>query len=288
MAESFSQKTKTELSEINIKHRCCKRAFLSGILYSEDVELDVIFKTDNAALANVVYKAALVFSRTEGDVTGDIREDAETFAVRINKDVAEDILHGDDGRSCENCEKAYLRGIFCSCGTVTEPDRGYHLELVLKDDAAADELADRLTSLGFAPKKTQRKGRSTTGVYFKESEAVEDFLNFIGANRSAFELMNVKIYKDLRNNANRYANCDAANIDKTVQASRQQIDAILKLVEVLGYDMIPDELHQTIDLRIANPSVSLAELAQLHTPPITKSGVSHRLKKIMKLAQGIK
>lgn len=297
MQESFSQKTKTELSEIYIKHKCCKNAFLYGLFSSADRygPDEIYFRTENESIAHLADKFsgeffdALTTEHSES-LNIDLHENGEGYYIKFIEPASRMFYEYFDRPlgeifMCGSCERSYLRGVFCSCGTVTEPGRGYHLEMSFRDDSAADALAEQLRSLGLSPKKTYRKGRSSKGVYFKESEAMEDFLNYIGAQKSAFELMNVKIYKDLRNNANRYANCDAANIDKTVQASRQQIDAIERLIDSLGYEMIPEELHQTVDLRIANPDSSLAELAEMHRPPITKSGVSHRLKRIMKLAQ---
>lgn len=119
------------------------------------------------------------------------------------------------------------------------------------------------------------------GIYFKDSEEIVDILGHIGANRAAFELLNVKIYKDIRNNVNRVSNCELANIGKTVAASNEQMKAIETIIQSGKADELPDELRATLDIRAAFPNATLSELAEKHTPPITKSGVNHRLKRLI-------
>lgn len=184
-----------------------------------------------------------------------------------------------DGFICSECRSVFLRGVFIKCGTIVKPDSGYHLELIMPDSAAADAVSAILNDSGLAPKTTVRKG--TPVLYYKESEAIEDFLNYIGAHKAAFELINMKILKDIRNNVNRAANCDAANITKTINAAQVQVDAISALIESGKIEEIPSELRETAYLRLQYPDLSLSELAQLHAPPISKSGLNHRLNKIM-------
>ena len=134
---------------------------------------------------------------------------------------------------------------------------------------------------GFMPKVTKRRGLNV--IYLKDHEAVSDFLILIGAQNASFELINNKIRKEFRNNANRQTNCDAANITRTVSSAHYQIEAINDLKRWSAYESLSPELLETAKLRIENAGATLNELAQMHHPPITKSGVNHRLKKIVNL-----
>ena len=184
---------------------------------------------------------------------------------------------------CDDCVKYFLRGVFLEFGTITNPDKSYHLELVLNNEITADSLAEVLTKYDMEPKKINRKNNYV--LYYKESERIVDFLYIIGANKSAFHMMNTKIRKELRNNANRHANCDTANIDKTVSASMNHIDAINVLIANGGINDLPEELKETAYLRLDNPDITLSELAAIHNPPISKSGVNYRLKKLSEISK---
>jgi DNA-binding protein WhiA len=183
---------------------------------------------------------------------------------------------------CELCRQAFLRGAFVECGTVNAPGHACHLEFSVSDDGRCTELAMLLSELGQSPGITLRRRTSSAGIYFKGGEAVEDILNLIGAQKAAFALMDAKIVRELRNNANRCANCDAANIYKTVDAAQNQIEAISRVLASGSADIAP-ELLETARLRTENPDATLSELAALHIPPLTKSGVKPRLDRIQKL-----
>jgi DNA-binding protein WhiA len=187
---------------------------------------------------------------------------------------------------CPECKKYFIRSVFLICGTVTNPQYAYHLELIIKNEALVPPLIELLTECVTAPKTSRRKSRYI--LYYKESEAIEDFLSFIGAQNAAFDLMNTKILKDLRNTANRLANCDTANIGKSVTAAMEHIDAIHRLIKSGGFNKISDELQQTALLRLENDNATLEELAVMHDPPISKSGVNHRLKKLISMSLQIK
>ena len=185
---------------------------------------------------------------------------------------------------CQFCGWSFVKGVFLSCGTITKPENSYHLEFLMRDAAAATEFAAFLEQLGTSPRITER-GETARGVYFKDSESIVDILGYIGANRAAFDILNVKIYKDLRNNANRVSNCELANIGKTVAASNGQMRAIETIISSGRADELPEALRETLDLRMAFPDATLSELAAKHDPPITKSGVNHRLKKLTEFAK---
>lgn len=184
---------------------------------------------------------------------------------------------------CDDCLKYFLRGVFITYGTITNPHKSYHMEIIVNNREAADSLFDLLSEIGMEPKKIKRKNHYI--LYYKESEIIVDFLNLIGANKSAFHIMNTKILKEIRNNANRLANCDTANIDKTVSAAKTHMDAIKILISGGIIHKMPNELKETAYLRLNNPDITLNELAQLHNPPISKSGVNHRLKKLTDIAR---
>ena len=181
------------------------------------------------------------------------------------------------------CRASFLRGAFLAGGSVTDPNKRYHLELATGHNNITRELAALLRDGDFSPKATVRAGNHLT--YFKHSESIEDFLTTIGAPVAAMEVMTAKVEKSIRSSTNRRVNCDAANLDKTVEAAQEQIAAIRRLDKARGLTSLPDKLHQTALLRIENPELNLSQLAELCDPPVTKSALSHRLRKIIQLSE---
>ena len=175
----------------------------------------------------------------------------------------------------------FLGGAFLACGSVTDPSKSYHLEFAVPDEALCDELEE--LAGGIAPfKRSQRKGVPI--LYLKESEQIEDMLTFLGATRASLTMMEVKIYKDFRNKANRQTNCETANIDKTINAAANQAADIELLVERLGWEGIPDDLRELARLRLENPEYSLREIGEALRAPMSRSGVSHRFQRLKELA----
>lgn len=198
---------------------------------------------------------------------------ARTVAHHINLG----ILEGD-------CDRvSFLRGAFLAGGSVTDPVKRYHLELVTGHTSVCRELRSLLLEMGFAPKDSLRGSASVT--YFKQSGAIEDLLTTMGAPLSAMVVMQTSVEKHMANAMNRLTNCDMANADKITDAARVQLDAIRAIEQGPGLDSLPTVLQETAFLRIANPSCSLAELAQLAVPPVTKSCMNHRVRKLMEYAQ---
>ena len=175
-----------------------------------------------------------------------------------------------------------MRGAFLAGGSITDPAKSYHLELVTAHYNVSRETYSILLELGFTPKDAARGGNYIT--YFKQSEAIEDFFTLIGAPIAAMDIMSAKVEKDMRNAVNRRVNCDSANADKTVSAAQEQLEAIKRLERRAAFDELPEKLRETALLRIANPEASLADLAMLAIPPVSKSCISHRLRKLMELA----
>ena len=194
---------------------------------------------------------------------------ADTVSHHINLGVLEN----------ECCRESFFRGAFLAGGSVTDPAKNYHLELVTPHYHVASELYVLLSEAELPPKSLRRSGNYVT--YFKQSTAIEDFLTKLDASQSAMALMEAKIEKELRNSVNRRVNCDTANVSKTVDASAAQLEAIARL----ELDDLPERLRETARLRLEYPELSLSELAVLFDPPMTKSGLNHRLRDLKKLAE---
>jgi len=182
------------------------------------------------------------------------------------------------------CQRSFVRGAFLTGGAITDPAKSYHLELVTDHFNVSRQTYSLILEMEFSPKETARGGNYI--IYFKQSSAIEDFLTLIGAPLHAMKLMSAKIEKDMRNSVNRKVNCDTANVTKTVDAASVQIEAITKLEADGGLEDLPEKLRQTALLRLENPELSLKELAEISTPPVTKSCLNHRLRKLIELSEG--
>lgn len=180
----------------------------------------------------------------------------------------------------------FLRGIFLSCGTVSVQKAGYHLELSVHSDKKCEQLYNLIQEQGMKINRSSRRG--VPFLYTKDSENIADFLTFIGAMQSSMEIMNIKIYKEFRSNINRVVNCEAANIGKTVAAAAKQIEDIRFIMECGEYEKLSPELKELASLRIENPDISLNELGKLLDPPISRSGVNHRLERLKLIAEELR
>jgi len=184
----------------------------------------------------------------------------------------------------ECCRRSFIRGAFLTGGAITNPEKRYHLELVTDHFNVSRETYSLLLDMEFTPKEATRGGNYV--IYFKQSTAIEDFLTLIGAPLHAMELMSAKIEKDMRNSVNRKVNCDTANVAKTVDASVTLIGAIRKIISAGEFENLPEKLRQTAQLRLQNPELSIKELAEISVPPVTKSCLNHRLRKLVELSEG--
>ena len=180
----------------------------------------------------------------------------------------------------------FTAGAFLACGSVNDPSKEYHMEFTVPEEGLAVQLATLLGDIGVTTGMMTRRGQYV--VYIKGSESIEDTLTFIGAQQCTLELMNVKIYKDVRNKANRIANCDAANIDKVVSAAMKQIEDINYISKVKGLDWLSDELKELAEMRLENVDMSLQEIGDSLSVPISRSGVNHRFKKLAKIADELR
>lgn len=184
------------------------------------------------------------------------------------------------------CKLSFIRGAFLGGGSIISPEKNYHMEFVTKTPPLADKLLELLQHCGIAARLTVRKNNFV--VYIKESEAIAELLGLMGAGSSMMELYNVKIERELRNTVNRQVNCDSANLTKTTAAATRQLGAINRIAESVGLDELPQTLREIAYLRLQNPELPLRELGALANPPIGKSGVNHRMNRLIKYAEQLK
>ena len=302
---SFSSNLKNEIISIENENECCNHAFAYGmLLFSREFSLyDISLYTEHEGVANIYEDILIGICGVTPKVT---KSDAGKFRIEvITKEDREKVLDifGYDKKTgslrlnwsnisdlC--CKNAFLRGAFLSCGTINDPQKSYHMEFVIpymnlfKDFKRFldDYIADN-DELKIIPKSIVRNANYI--IYFKDSEAIEELLTLMGAYNSSLEIMGVKIYKDVRNNVNRRLNFETANLDKTLDAATKQIDAIKHIKETVGEKYLSEELQELAELRLQNPDMSLRELGEKLSTPISRSGVNHRLQKICKISEEI-
>ena len=295
---SFSSEAKSELCRKGTDRKCCAVAESYGaLLYChtftpEEIKITTTSKEYSERLPKLFKKAfGISFdSLPPEDATGKrnlvindrekIRTIKKAFDQEDSNSVSHHINFGVIEEEC--CRVSFVRGAFLSGGTVTDPEKRYHLEISTNHQSVSRETMSILLDMGFSPKESKRGANAL--IYFKQSDAIADFLTTIGASTTAMNVMTAKVEKEMRNTITRQINCDSANADKTVAAAQEQLAAIRRYASVYGLDTLPDPLKEVALLRITNPEVSLADLASLSYPPLSKSCLSHRLKKIMSLA----
>jgi len=195
----------------------------------------------------------------------------------------EDALSVDLGLiESECCRDAFLRGVFLACGTMSDPDKAYHMDFTLHSKQLCRELRKILQKCGINCGISER--RSGYCVYIKEGESIENFLALSGAGDAYYEFVNLRIHRDLMNITNRKVNCDNANIAKTISAAQQQIAAIRRIEESCGLDNLPQDLRELAELRIENPEMTLRDLGENLSVPLSRSGVNHRMQRITEIA----
>lgn len=184
------------------------------------------------------------------------------------------------------CRRAYLRGVYLAAGSMSNPEKGYHLEFVCDKEQQAAGLIRILHEFGIEGKEVLRKKYHV--VYLKDGEAIVDLLGIMGAHVALMDLENTRIYKEMRNSINRRVNCEAANITKTVNAAARQVEDIMYIKERMGLQKLPDSLKEMAQLRLDYPEATLKELSEMMDPPVGKSGVNHRLRKLSELAERLR
>ena len=297
---SFSYNTKTELCKTPKGGNCCAVAECYGMLLYGNTfsarEIRII--TGNQALGlRLTDGFSRAFSISFDILPRPEKAGKQAFAVndpdKLNRVfeaygaspesmLAHHVNLGVIEEEC--CRRSFIRGAFLTGGAITDPAKSYHLELVTDHFSVSRETYSLLLDMGFSPKETVRGGNYI--IYFKQSSAIEDFLALIGAPLHAMEIMSAKIEKDMRNSVNRKVNCDTANVTKTVDAAAAQIEAIRKIEAAGAFEALSEKLRQTAVLRVQNPELSINDLAEISTPPVTKSCLNHRLRKLVELSEG--
>ena len=187
-------------------------------------------------------------------------------------------------QSC--CKRAYIRGAFLASGSISDPEKGYHFEIVYPDERKAQQLQTIIRSFSVDAKIVQRK--KSYVVYVKEGAQIVDMLAVMEANVALMDLENIRILKEMRNSVNRKVNCETANINKTVNAAVKQMEDIKLIQQVMGFEQLSDGLAQIAELRMQYPEATLKELGMMLSPQVGKSGVNHRLRKLSALADELR
>jgi len=290
---SFTEEIVAELCSLSLGKNCCKRALLFGLFYDGVIEeksrrVSVRFRTEQAA--ELAFSLLETRFSAQGELVEERRAGRRYLCLTADCPALYDMLSAVDsndshmlfellGFRCGNCRAEFLRGVFLATASVNDPHKGYHLEISLTFPHRADRLAHLLETVGEMPRRIQRGYK--TGLYYKTNGAISDLIYYIGGTKSSFDVANTWIERDIRNNENRATNCVAKNISRSVGASQKQIAAIERLAACGRLTTLPEELQQTAALRVANDAASLSELALLHEPPITKSGLNQRLSKLL-------
>lgn len=299
IAKSFSRAVKDEIFRVDEYDMCCVKAEFLGLLLfgAQVVKKDMIkISTDNCSVLGAFVSLARSLG-IEAEVHQSSERNVKYTAIFCDTVKVAQILYDlrlfnkvGDITYCLSehivkkicCKRAFLRGAFLGAGTISDPNKNYNLEFVTPSEKVCDDMNVLLASLGFGFKKIIRRNKCV--MYVKNSDQIADLLSFLGAYKSQMELLNIKIEKEIRNNFNRTANGETSNINKTIIASVEQIQAIQKVDKMIGLDNLPDDLREIAFLRLKNKDLSLSELGELLNPPLTKSGVNHRMKKIMSYA----
>ena len=298
---SFSSNVKAELCKDSLSKKSCAVAEGYGVLLYcntfSSTEIRIITESrDFAARLPRLFKKAFGITFDQEPAVQDRGKlqfaiSSEDKIAKIFETLQMDLkasltLHVNFGMLEEEAEcMAYLRGAFLAGGSVTDPAKRYHLEMTTSHYKVSRETCALLIECGFSPKELSRGGNNI--LYFKQSDYIEDFLTAIGAQVSAMGVMEAKVEKDLRNGVNRRVNCETANLTKVVDASMGQMAAIRGLEEAGELDKLPGKLRETALLRRENPEATLQELAAMLNPPITKSAINHRMRKLLELARAL-
>lgn len=299
---SFSGTVKEELAEQISSARHCQLAELAALIHfcgnTCENGTHLCLETENEAVVrkcftlfkktfnidNVVIEGKnrlLPDDETEGKVIHALHligKEEGTIALRMP--VSSLLIK----HSC--CARAYLRGVFLSIGSMSDPEKSYHLEFVCSERSQAEQLRDIIQEFQIDAKVIKRKKYEV--VYLKEGAGIVDLLNVMGAHVSLMNLENLRIVKEMRNSINRRVNCETANISKTVTAASKQIEDILLLRDKYGFENLPDNLRQMAEVRLEYPDAALKELGEYLEPAVGKSGVNHRLRRLSEIADGIR
>ncbi len=285
---SFSSDLKAEIIEQPIKTSCCRKAFASALISSKGrfVDSGIQLNVENDTQGNLAVKYISEFFGATPEIQRP-KSGGRCRVLSFSSKSATRYLNAINLNEplyvtkCPACASAFFLGLFFAAGRISDPTKQYLLEFSPVN--CCDKFKDALLEIGVDARVTQRGGR--TDLYIKKSAVIEDFFAFIGLNSAAFAFMNATIESEFRNNTNRIVNCETNNISKSVTASHKQISVIEELERANLLSSLPEELETTARLRIKYRDLSLSQLAAVSVPAISKSGLSHRLKKIMEYSE---
>mgnify|MGYP003299379903 CR=1 FL=1 len=295
---SFSSDVKSEISKTENLSSCCFHAQVYGlVLFAHFSKYNFSITTENSDVFSLYLSYLRDYCGVEPTISDSgtkkltaylkTDKDKETVFEKFGHTLKETSLRINRANiSDECCASAFLRGVFLSCGTVTSPERGYHLEFVVPYKRLCMDLMKFMDEIGLKPKYIVRKGNHV--IYFKDSESIEDILAIIGAQDASLYVMGVKIEKDVKNKVNRRLNFEMSNISKTVDAANLQVEAIEYIESKSGISSLPENLQKIARVRLENPESSLSELEKILDEPISRSGINHRLGRIVKIAEKMK
>lgn len=298
---TFSNYTRNELARVIPSARCCRIAELSAfyeldgfLLGRKNQYLD--FNSSSPLVARKIWnllrglyprlpvQVLFVKSRSRRTQICTVRILGKEAAERVYQDLKEqDVLEGTVIPRKKCCRRAYLRGAFLSRGSITNPEKTYHLEIVTEQTLVAEKIQGTLLSLDLDAGIIQRQGSLV--VYLKDGQLIVNLLNLMGAHSALLRFENVRVMKDMRNQINRLVNCETANVDKTVRAALAQIEDIQVIDARLGLENLPAKLRDVARARLQNPYASLQELGDSLSPKLSKSGVNYRIRQLKKKAQ---
>ncbi|MBQ8545875.1 MAG: DNA-binding protein WhiA [Clostridia bacterium] len=277
--ESFAKKVKAEITALNPKIKnCCLYSFLYGMTFASNIQnKHISIKTTFVENAEVVHeKLSQLLRKNENAYLVSKREILISSDVIRFSTIAE---MENNVFKCQHCREHFFKGLFFSCGTINSPEKTYRLELVFSCEKHAKEIKDYVSKLGIVFNLSKRNEKII--LYMKRCEMIENFLALMGASNAAFDLINFKIKNEVRNIANRATNCDSANINKSLAATQKYINAINEIIRLGHFEELSPPLQEVALVRIDNDDINLVELGKKFSPPISKSGVYHRLERIL-------
>ncbi|RPF48826.1 hypothetical protein EDD70_1657 [Hydrogenoanaerobacterium saccharovorans] len=272
----FSKNFSKQALSIQTEHEQTARLFCDYIIDLIGIKTSILYSEFEKKNGSVIYTAVVEADEDRINILHFFGHSPDEVNLRINM----------QNIRSEKSLKAFISGAYLVCGNITDPRKNYHLEFVTPHMHLCKDLITLISSVLDTPKLTQR--RSAYIAYIKESEAIEDIMTYMGATNCSLQLMNVKIYKDVRNKVNRVTNCETANIEKTVAAAAAQLEDINYIFDTRGIDFLSDDLRELAELRADNPEMSLRELGEALSTPLTRSGVNHRLKRLSKIADELR
>ncbi len=297
---SFCGQVKKELAEARLPRSCCRHAFAYGLmqgghafslaelsLHTEHRPVAAAYTAVLSALYDGVTFIEQTLPRRNGRyfmVSVPLQQDRETVLASFGHSGEETALRLNRANfDCDVCPSAYLRGLFLSCGAVSDPQTDYHLEFSVPYRLFSLDVLALLREFDLPARHILRKGSNV--IYLKDSEQIADVLTLIGAQNGSLSLYQTMMLKNIRNKVNRQTNCESANIDKTAQASAVQLQAVEKIERNGGISRLPPDLRDLAILRKEHPEYSLRELGESLSPPLSRSGVNHRLRRIAEWAE---